>query len=58
MFTMRHLGDAVLNAKRRGVDVRIISDNSMINSSGTQINRLQGEGTIRTKSMNFFLSST
>lgn len=46
MFTMRHLGDAIMNAKKRGIDIRIISDNSMINSSGTQINRLQGEGRI------------
>lgn len=41
---MKHIGDAILNAKRRGVIIRIISDQSMIATSGTQINRLQSSG--------------
>lgn len=44
---MRHIGDAIMNAKRRGVAIRIISDLSMIKASGTQINRLQGSGWFR-----------
>lgn len=44
MFTMRHIGDAINNAKRRGVTIRIITDNSMIAASNSQINQLQSGG--------------
>ncbi|XP_031625226.1 mitochondrial cardiolipin hydrolase-like [Contarinia nasturtii] len=44
MFTMIHISDAVMNAKRRGVNIRIISDSSMIASSNSQINRFQKSG--------------
>lgn len=32
---MKYIGDAILNASKRGVTVRIISDMSMIAASGT-----------------------
>lgn len=44
MLTMRQISDAILNAVQRGVRVRMITDYSMIHSSGTQINRLQERG--------------
>lgn len=44
MLTLRHISDALLEAKERGVTIRIISDNSMIATSGSQINTLQREG--------------
>lgn len=44
MFTNQRFADAVSNAKKRGVTVRIIADSSMIGSSGSQINLLQGAG--------------
>lgn len=44
MFTNRHFGEAISRAKRRGVKIRMISDQSMIASSGSQINVLQAAG--------------
>lgn len=44
MLTMRHIGDAIQNAKRRGVVIRIITDKSMLGSSNSQINHLQAAG--------------
>lgn len=41
---MNHIADAVMNAKRRGVDIRIISDRSMIATARSQINRFQTSG--------------
>lgn len=43
-MTMKQIGDALLNAQKRGVTVRVISNHSMTHSSGSQINRLQEEG--------------
>lgn len=45
MFTMRHISDAIINAKKRGVHIRIITDFSMTNEH-SQINKLQGEGNV------------
>lgn len=44
MFTMRQISEAIQNAKKRGVRIRIIADSSMIATSGTQINILQQNG--------------
>lgn len=46
---MQHICDAILNAKKRGVTIRIVSDCSMINSSNSQVNILQGAGKYTTK---------
>lgn len=54
MFTMRKLGDAVLAAMQRGVQVRIIIDKSMISTSGSQINNLQLKGKLNTISCHTF----
>lgn len=41
---MRQLSNAILEAVQRGVKVRMITDDSMISTSGTQINKLQSNG--------------
>lgn len=47
MFTMRQISEAIVAALQRGVKVRLISDYSMIATSGSQINKLQLKGNFR-----------
>lgn len=44
MLTMNSIAEALIRARDRGVTVRIISDQSMIATSGSRINRLQSGG--------------
>lgn len=41
MLTVHNIADALMRAKDRGVKVRIITNHSMIETSGSQINKLQ-----------------
>lgn len=44
MFTIRQISEAVQNAVKRGVEVRIIVDRSMISTSGSQVDKIQEKG--------------
>lgn len=51
MFTMQQIGEAILNAVQRGVEVRIISNYSSILNSGSKINELQTQGKFNARNL-------